>query len=167
MSTHGLLAVMLHMLTYRRGTDGERARQVMVAWIIYFLPHTVAEQLDQIFNVELPDACACAFRTLGQGDCVVFNDMIEATQKQLASIGTSQQKIVMAVLEFVKPALSCENARIALNLVIHKLGDNMELQACAAMSDKVESHPIQLHGQRKAQALRRGLQACEDWPREV
>ena len=92
MSTHGLLAVMLHMMNYRRGEDGEHARLVLVAWIIHLLPHTVSEQLDQIFSMELPDACACPFRTPGQGDCVVFNDMIEATQKQLASIVTSQEK---------------------------------------------------------------------------
>ena len=65
MSTHGLLAVMLHMLNYRRGTGRENIRLVLVAWIIYKLPHTVSEQLDQILNMELPDACACAFRTLG------------------------------------------------------------------------------------------------------
>ncbi len=75
-STHGLLAVMLRTLTYRRGKDGENTRLVLVGWIIYLLPHTVSEQLDQIFNMELPDACACAFRTPWPGGlrCVPRHD---------------------------------------------------------------------------------------------
>ena len=114
MDTHGLLAVTLHLLCYRRGKLLERARQVLVAWITYLLPDAITEQLEQIFNVELQGACACVYRTPGQGDCVVFNDMIESTQKQLASTGSPQQQVVNAILEFVTPALSCENARFLI-----------------------------------------------------
>ncbi len=82
--------------------------------------------------------------------------------------GTSQEKVAKAMLEFVKPALICENARITFNCVLRNLGDNMEKHVCVDMLDKVESHPIQLHVQRRAQALRRGLQGvCGDCPREV
>ena len=87
---------------------------MLVALIIYVLPNAIMEQLELIFNVELQGAGACVYRSPGQGDCVVFNDMIESTQKQLASTGSPQQQVVNAILEFVTPALSCENARFLI-----------------------------------------------------